>query len=86
MLTQHQLCHADASLMAYRWMEEDEPSQPDVSMNKRCRDPAQLLSYRDQYSVDMDKYKAWKKLEGVFAWSEDSFYSTPRARSCCFFP
>lgn len=64
-LMQHQLCHADAGLLTYNWLENGEYPFPDMSVNKKCRDWRQLIEYRDVHGVDREKYLKWKKPAGA---------------------
>ncbi|POS70553.1 hypothetical protein DHEL01_v211054 [Diaporthe helianthi] len=61
MMMQHQLCHADAGLLTYNWVEYEEHPFPDMSVHKKCRDWRQLVEYRDAHAVDVEKYVRWKK-------------------------
>ena len=61
MLTQDMLCHADADLITYRWMDAQPYPQPDMSTNRQCRNIDNVLQYRDEHKVDVDRYLAMQK-------------------------
>ena len=61
MLTQDMLCHADADLVTYQWVDTQPNPFPDFSINRRCRSIDELLQYRDEHKVDVAKYIAMKK-------------------------
>ena len=61
MLTQDILCHADADIFTYRWMDTQPNPFPDFSINRQCRDLDDVLQYRDNHKVEIEKYKAMKK-------------------------
>ncbi|CAF9918292.1 MAG: hypothetical protein ALECFALPRED_000637 [Alectoria fallacina] len=61
MLTQDMLCHADADLITYRWMDTQPDPFPDFSINRKCRNLDEVLQYRDEHKVDDEKYTAMKK-------------------------
>ena len=61
MLTQDLLCHADADLITYRWVDTQPYPFPDMSINRQCRNIDDVLQYRDEHKVDADKYLAMQK-------------------------
>ena len=61
MLTQDMICHADADLITYRWMDTQPNPFPDMSINRKCRNLDDLLKYRDDHKVDDDKYSEIEK-------------------------
>ncbi|MCJ1434202.1 hypothetical protein MMC27_003569 [Xylographa pallens] len=65
MLMQDQLCHADADIITYNWIDTQPYPFPDFSLNRKCRDVDQVLRWRDEHHVDIDKYHAWPKPEGA---------------------
>ena len=65
MLMQDQLCHADADVLTYNWVDTQPYPFPDFSINRKCRDMEKLREWRDERAVDLDKYTGMKKPEGV---------------------
>ena len=61
MLMQHLLCTADTGMLTYRWMEDSEDPEPDMSVNRKCKDWRQLVDYRDERAVNLEKYLAYQK-------------------------
>ncbi|MCJ1312252.1 hypothetical protein MMC25_005926 [Agyrium rufum] len=64
-LVQNIMCHADAGIHTYNWMDTQPQPFPDFSVNRKCRDFEQLRVYRDMHTVDMEKYKSMPKPKGV---------------------
>ena len=56
MLVQNLICHADADLITYNWMDTQEHAYPDFSVVKQCRDFEALVRWRDEHRVDREKY------------------------------
>ncbi|KAF2170713.1 hypothetical protein M409DRAFT_19527 [Zasmidium cellare ATCC 36951] len=61
MLMQHLLCTADAGMVTYQWRENSHIPYPDFGVNRQCRDWRQLVAWRDEHAVDLDKYMVYKK-------------------------
>ena len=75
MLAQNIMCHADADIHTYYWMDTQRQPFPDFSVNRQCRDFDALMRWRDEHAVDMDKYALMKKPEGVKQYpAERDFY------------
>lgn len=66
MLMQHLLCTGDTGFITFNWYDQAPNPQPDFSVDKKCRDWRQIVEYRNQHSVDLDKYAAWEKPPGVY--------------------
>ncbi|KAF2167514.1 hypothetical protein M409DRAFT_36594 [Zasmidium cellare ATCC 36951] len=73
MLMQHMLCTADAGMITYQWREGNEYPFPDFSVQRECRDWRQLVEWRDGHAVDLERYKEYRKPEGVevVPWGEE---------------
>jgi hypothetical protein len=63
MLTQDTICHADADLITYRWVDTQDKPFPDFSINRQCRSLDAVLEYRDEHMVDMEQYVSMEKPE-----------------------
>ena len=61
MLAQDMICHADADLITYRWMDTQSNPFPDFSINRQCRNLDDILQYRDEHKVDSRKIVAMQK-------------------------
>ncbi|MCJ1313011.1 hypothetical protein MMC25_006687 [Agyrium rufum] len=61
MLLQNIMCHADADVATYNWMDTQPVPFPDFSVNKRCRNFDALVDWQDEHSVDMAKYAEIKR-------------------------
>ena len=80
MLAQDMLCHADADLVTYSWMDTQAHPFPDFSINRRCRSVDDLTTYRDKHSVDMEKYMAMPKpIDANQIPNEPGYYAKVRA-------
>lgn len=55
MLLQNILCHADADIVTYRWVDTAKYPQLDFSINKRCRDLGTIFDWRDRQRAHMNK-------------------------------
>jgi len=55
------LCHADADLITYNWRDTQPHPYPDFSINRKCKDINDLITFRDERKVDMRKYEKMKK-------------------------
>jgi hypothetical protein len=76
MLAQDMLCHADADLITYNWMDTQRHPFPDFAINRRCRSVEDLLAYRDKHSVDLDRYMLMPKPKNaVQVPSEPGYYA-----------
>lgn len=60
-LTQDMICHADADVVTYRWMDTQPNPFPDFSINRQCRSLDDVLQYRDEHKIDFEKYTAIEK-------------------------
>ena len=65
MLLQNVMCHADADLVTFNWMDTQSFPFPDMSINRKCRDLDALIRWKDERVVDTEKYLAWRKPPGV---------------------
>ena len=85
MLTQDVLCHADADLVTYRWMDTQPYPFPDFSVNRQCRNIDDLLRYRDEHKVDVDKYLAMQKPKSNITQvpGEPGYYASKRPFQFC---
>ena len=85
MLTQDMLCHADADLVTYRWMDTQPYPFPDFSVNRQCRNIDDLLQYRDEHKVDLDRYVAMQKPKSNITQvpSEPGYYASKRSFQFC---
>lgn len=61
MLAQDIMCHADADLVTYNWVDSQSSPFPDFSINRKCRDFRTLFEFVDERSVDSDKYERLMK-------------------------
>ena len=61
MLAQDMICHADADVITYRWMDAQPGPFPDFGINRLCRSLDDVLRYRDERKVDLEKYMAMEK-------------------------
>lgn len=64
-IAQNIMCHADAGLHTYFWMDTQRQPFPDFSVNRKCRDWNALMAWRDERTVDMEKYGRMVKPKGV---------------------
>lgn len=64
-LLQNIMCHGTTALVTMQWMETQHGPFPDFSVNHQCRDFDTLVQYRNQKSVDWDKWLAMEKPPGV---------------------
>ena len=64
-IAQNIMCHADADIHTYFWMDTQRQPFPDFSLNRKCRDWDALMQWRDERAVDMEKYGRMEKPEGV---------------------
>lgn len=58
-LMKHLLCASDAGILTFNWYKDMRLPQPDFAVDKQCRNWKQLIQYRDQHGVDMEKYIEW---------------------------
>ncbi|PVH69160.1 hypothetical protein DL98DRAFT_626242 [Cadophora sp. DSE1049] len=65
MLMQNIMCNANTDLITLQWMEKQDNSFPDFSINHQCRDFNVLAEWRDKNAVDMNKWDKMKKPVGV---------------------
>ena len=84
-LTQDMICHADADLVTYRWMDTQPYPFPDFSVNRQCRSINNILQYRDEHKVDVDKYLAMQKPKSNITQvpSEPGYYASKRPFQFC---
>lgn len=64
-LTQDMICHADADIVTYNWMDTQHHPFPDFSINRKCRNLNTLFEWRDKRKVNMVRYMEMKKPLGV---------------------
>lgn len=64
-IAQNVMCHADAGIHTYNWMDTQRQPFPDFSVNRKCRDWDALMAWRDERVVDMEKYRRMQKPKGV---------------------
>ncbi|KAL9113700.1 MAG: hypothetical protein Q9227_002145 [Pyrenula ochraceoflavens] len=64
LLLQNLLCHADTEVLTLQWRDtQPEPRlMPDYSVNKKCRDFAQVVEWRDRRAVDGELFEKMKKM------------------------
>lgn len=65
MLLQNIMCHADADIITYQWMDTQKFPFPDFSINRKCRNFHDLLRWRDEHAVSREKYEGMRKPDGV---------------------
>lgn len=65
MLMQDQLCHADADMIIYNWVDTQKYPWPDMSINRRCRSWDQLMGWGREHVVDRKSLEGLVKPEGV---------------------
>ena len=51
------MCHADAEVYTWRWVDVQRHPLPDFTINKKCRDFGALMKYRDEHYWDFDPVK-----------------------------
>ena len=61
MLAQDLMCHADADVLTYNWMDTQIHPFPDFSINRKCRDWDGLMSWLEDRKVDMEKWYTMEK-------------------------
>ena len=65
MLMQDQVCHADADVITYNWVDTQQYPWPDLSVNRKCRSWDQIIQWgRDRY-LQFDLLRGFTKPEGV---------------------
>ncbi|KAH8602871.1 hypothetical protein B0O99DRAFT_560560, partial [Bisporella sp. PMI_857] len=64
-LYQNIICTTNTDLNTMNWMETQHHPFPDFSINHQCRDFGALVAWRKENSVDMEKWHAMQKPEGV---------------------
>ncbi|KAL8940753.1 MAG: hypothetical protein Q9216_002633 [Gyalolechia sp. 2 TL-2023] len=65
MLMQDQLCHADADVITFTWVDTQSHPWADMSINRKCRNWEQLMRWGQDRYIDIEKVKAYIKPEGV---------------------
>lgn len=65
LLMQDQLCHADADMITYNWVDTQKYPWPNMSINRKCRSWDSLMDWGKKHVVDPDKLKGFSKPEGV---------------------
>lgn len=65
MLAQDLLCHADADLITYNWVDSQKFPFPDFSINRKCRNIDDVFAYSDAHQMDADKWSQIRKPKGV---------------------
>ncbi len=56
MLAQDSMCHADADVSTYNWMDTQSHPFPDFNIDRKCMDFDALLAWHQERKVDMEKY------------------------------
>jgi hypothetical protein len=64
-LLQNIMCHGTTDLITMQWMETQHHPFPDFSVNHQCRDFQTLVDFRNEKSVDWDKWLEMKKPKDV---------------------
>ncbi|KAL8651198.1 MAG: hypothetical protein Q9226_004809 [Calogaya cf. arnoldii] len=63
MLMQDQLCHADADIVTFTWVDTQSHPWADMSINRKCRSWDQLMQWSQGRYVDLEKVKKITKPE-----------------------
>ncbi|KAL8813118.1 MAG: hypothetical protein Q9223_007125, partial [Gallowayella weberi] len=61
MLMQDQLCHADADVITFTWVDTQSHPWADMSINRKCRSWEQLMAWGQDRYVDLQKVKNYTK-------------------------
>ncbi|KAL8712175.1 MAG: hypothetical protein Q9220_003609 [cf. Caloplaca sp. 1 TL-2023] len=62
MLMQDQLCHADADIITFNWVDTQSHPWADMSINRKCRDWTQMIQWGTDRFVPLDKVKSYTKI------------------------
>lgn len=65
MLAQDLLCHADADLFTYNWVDSQRFPFPDFAINRKCRNIDDVFAYSNERQLDPDKWSLMRKPDGV---------------------
>ena len=74
MLAQDIMCHADADVLTYNWMDTQSHPFPDFSINRKCRDFGALLAWHQERKVDMERYYRIQPERERLVQAEDEYY------------
>lgn len=74
MLAQDIMCHADADVLTYNWMDTQSHPFPDFNINRKCRDFGALLAWHQERKVDMEKYYRIQPERARLVQAEDEYY------------
>lgn len=61
LIAQDLMCHADAEVFVFNWMDTQIKPFPDFSINRKCRSMEDLETFRMGNTVPLDKYLQMKK-------------------------
>lgn len=62
---QDQLCHADADVIVYNWVDTQQYPWPDMSINRKCRSWDQMLEWGQDRYLDLGKLRGLTKPKGA---------------------
>lgn len=65
MLMQDQLCHGDADVIIYNWVDTQQYPWPDLSVNRKCRICHQMLQWGRDRFLYFDLLRGFPTPEGV---------------------
>ena len=61
MLMQDQMCHADADIILFNWVDTQSYPWPELSLTRKCRSWDQMLDWGKDRYVDLEKLKGMTK-------------------------
>ncbi|KAI4213616.1 MAG: hypothetical protein LQ351_003840 [Letrouitia transgressa] len=77
MLLQDLVCHVDADIITYTWVDTQHRPWADMSINRKCRNWDQVLGWGRQRYVGFDKLKEMRKPTGARILTfEKGYYET----------
>ena len=65
MLMQDQLCHADADVITYNWVDTQQHPWPDLSINRKCRSWDQMMQWGQARYLPFHLLRGLTKPEGA---------------------
>ncbi|MCJ1307136.1 hypothetical protein MMC25_000782 [Agyrium rufum] len=65
MLMQDQLCHADADIITFQWVDTQNYPWADMSINRKCRNWDQIYQWGKERYVDFSKLRGVTKPKGA---------------------
>ncbi|PWY91613.1 hypothetical protein BO94DRAFT_489481 [Aspergillus sclerotioniger CBS 115572] len=66
-LLQNLMCNANVDIYTHFWADAQLNAFPDFSVNHKCRDFEAILAWQEENSVDVERFAAIRRPEGVVA-------------------